>query len=41
MELIRIEPIKKDNWEEACSISLHKSQEKLVPSVIESFVGIS
>ncbi|TCZ68408.1 GNAT family N-acetyltransferase [Paenibacillus albiflavus] len=36
MNLIRIEPIDKNNWEEALSISLLKSQEKFVPSVIES-----
>lgn len=36
MNLIRIEPIGKNNWEEAYSISLLESQEKLVPSVIES-----
>ncbi|OZB96140.1 GNAT family N-acetyltransferase [Paenibacillus sp. XY044] len=36
MNLIRIEPIGKSNWEEALSISLLQSQEKLVPSVIES-----
>ncbi|MCM3038739.1 GNAT family N-acetyltransferase [Paenibacillus motobuensis] len=36
MKLIRIEPIDKSNWEEALSISLLKSQEKFVPSVIES-----
>lgn len=36
MKLIRIEPIDKNNWEDAFSISVQKSQEKLVPSVIES-----
>ncbi|MCR8642016.1 GNAT family N-acetyltransferase [Paenibacillus sp. N1-5-1-14] len=36
MNPIRIEPINKNNWEEALAISLHKSQEKLVPTVIES-----
>lgn len=36
MNLIHIEPINKSNWEDALAISLHKSQEKLVPSVIES-----
>ncbi|GGH27194.1 GNAT family N-acetyltransferase [Paenibacillus segetis] len=36
MNLIDIEPIHKNNWEEALSISLLPSQEKFVPSVIES-----
>ncbi|MEC0090601.1 GNAT family N-acetyltransferase [Paenibacillus macquariensis] len=36
MNLIRIESIDKHNWEEALSISLHKSQEKFVSPIIES-----
>ena len=33
---IYICPVNKGNWQEAVSITLHQSQEELVPSVIES-----
>jgi diamine N-acetyltransferase len=36
MNVIQIELIDKQNWEEACSISLFEDQVKFVPAVIES-----